>query len=71
MDNLHLYCCDKASLLVRNGRKAIQVFRIDRRGVTALEYGIIASILGLTLVTIFQKFGSTLSHLFAVVGSSI
>ena len=43
----------------------------DDRGVTALEYGIIASILGLVLVGIFQKFGSTLGTLFTAVGSSI
>jgi pilus assembly protein Flp/PilA len=43
----------------------------DDRGVTALEYGIIASILGLVLVTIFKGFGSTLSSLFSSVGTSI
>ncbi len=43
----------------------------DDRGVTALEYGIIASILGLVLVTIFKGFGNTLSSLFNSVGSSI
>jgi Flp pilus assembly pilin Flp len=43
----------------------------DDRGVTALEYGIIASILGLVLVTIFKGFGSTLGNLFNSVGSSI
>ncbi len=46
-------------------------FKADRKAVTALEYGIIASILGLVLVTIFQRFGSTLSTLFSGVGSSI
>ncbi len=45
--------------------------RADRRAVTALEYGIIASILGLVLVTIFKNFGSTLSTLFSHVGASI
>jgi Flp pilus assembly pilin Flp len=43
----------------------------DERGVTALEYGIIASILGLVLVSIFQGFGSTLGSLFNNVGTSI
>jgi pilus assembly protein Flp/PilA len=43
----------------------------DTRGVTALEYGIIASILGLVLVVIFQNFGSTLGSLFTTVGSMI
>jgi pilus assembly protein Flp/PilA len=46
-------------------------FSKDRFGVTALEYGIIASILGLVLVGIFKQFGSTLSSLFTHVGTSI
>jgi pilus assembly protein Flp/PilA len=43
----------------------------DRDGVTALEYGIIASILGLVLVGIFTSFGHTLTTLFSSVSTSI
>jgi len=43
----------------------------DKKAVTALEYGIIASILGLVLVGIFSNFGTTLSQLFSKVGASI
>ena len=46
-------------------------FKSDRKAVTALEYGIIASILGLVLVTIFKGFGNTLGNLFNAVGTSI
>jgi pilus assembly protein Flp/PilA len=46
-------------------------FKADRKAVTALEYGIIASILGLVLVTIFSKLGTTLSNLFSGVSASI
>ena len=46
-------------------------FKADRRAVTALEYGIIASILGLVLVGIFSSLGTTLTTLFNKVGSSI
>ncbi len=49
----------------------LQAWKTDRRAVTALEYGIIASILGLVLVTIFSTFGKTLSTLFGHVASSI
>ena len=49
----------------------LQDLPADRRAVTALEYGIIASILGLVLVTIFSNFGKTLSTLFSHVGASI
>ena len=48
-----------------------QTWQADRRAVTALEYGIIASILGLVLVTIFGSFGNTLKTLFSHVGESI
>ncbi len=46
-------------------------FKADRKAVTALEYGIIASILGLVLVTIFTNLGTTLTSLFTKVGTSI
>ncbi len=43
----------------------------DRRAVTALEYGIIAGVLGLVLISLFKTFGSKLSSLFTTIGSSI
>jgi pilus assembly protein Flp/PilA len=43
----------------------------DCDGVTALEYGIIASILGLVLVGIFISFGGTLTTLFSSVSTSV
>jgi Flp pilus assembly pilin Flp len=43
----------------------------DRGGVTALEYGIIASILGLVLLTIFYDFGSSLTTLADNIGRSL
>jgi pilus assembly protein Flp/PilA len=43
----------------------------DRRAVTALEYGIIAGVLGLVLIGIFKTFGTTLSTLFSKIGTSI
>ncbi len=52
-------------------RTALQMLRHDRQAVTALEYGIIASILGLVLVTIFGNFGNTLKTLFSHVSTSI
>ncbi len=43
----------------------------DKRAVTALEYGIIAGVLGLVLIGIFTSFGTQLSSLFSKIGSSI
>ncbi len=43
----------------------------DTKAVTSLEYGIIAGVLGLVLIAIFESFGTQLSSLFATIGSSI
>jgi len=43
----------------------------DRRAVTALEYGIIAGVLGVSLIAIFKGFGTHLSTLMSGIGSSI
>jgi pilus assembly protein Flp/PilA len=43
----------------------------DRKAVTALEYGIIAGVLGLALIAIFKNFGTTLTVLFSGIGSSV
>ncbi len=56
---------------MNNVMTRLRSLHLDRRAVTALEYGIIASILGLVLVTIFGTFGNTLKTLFSHVGSSI
>lgn len=49
----------------------LRALQTDRRGVTALEYGILASVLGLVLATMFGRFGNTMSTLFSHVSSSI
>jgi Flp pilus assembly pilin Flp len=50
---------------------SLLALKYDRKAVTALEYGIIASSLGLALITIFGTLGSTLSKLFSKVDVSI
>jgi Flp pilus assembly pilin Flp len=50
--------------------QAVTLFK-DQRAVTALEYGIIAGVLGLALIAIFNSFGGSLSGLFSGIGSSI
>jgi Flp pilus assembly pilin Flp len=49
----------------------IVALKTDRKAVTALEYGIIAGVLGLVLIGIFQGFGSTLTTLFTTIGNSV
>jgi Flp pilus assembly pilin Flp len=48
-----------------------RIFHRDKRAITALEYGIIAAILGVTLVGIFTSFGSTVAALFSGISSSV
>lgn len=49
----------------------IVALKNDRKAVTALEYGIIAGVLGLALIGVFKSFGGQLSTLFSSIGSSI
>jgi pilus assembly protein Flp/PilA len=49
----------------------IVALKNDRKAVTALEYGIIAGVLGLALIGIFKTFGTTLSSLFSTIGGSV
>jgi Flp pilus assembly pilin Flp len=57
--------------LVLPARDILKRLRADRHAVTALEYGIIAGVLGLVLIAIFRRFGSTLSTLFSTISSSV
>jgi len=67
----------KAPLLPSRGKPIVNLVAMlsrlkqDRRAVTALEYGIIAGVLGLVLITIFKSFGTTLTKLFATIGASV
>jgi Flp pilus assembly pilin Flp len=46
-------------------------FQFDRRAVTALEYAIIASALGVALLAIFARLASPISAILSGVGGSI
>jgi pilus assembly protein Flp/PilA len=68
----HLKCSAETGVVImKRFHECTGKLQTDRAGVTALEYGIIASILGLVLVTIFTSFGSTLTSLFSSVSTSI
>jgi pilus assembly protein Flp/PilA len=49
----------------------LAALRTDKRGVTALEYGIIAGVLGLVLITIFTGFGTSLEGLFTKIEKAL
>ncbi len=57
--------------LVAEMRRRSADFVQDRRAVTALEYGIIASVLAFVIVAIFTNLGTPLSSIFANVGSKL
>jgi pilus assembly protein Flp/PilA len=46
-------------------------FKIDRRGVTALEYGLIASLVAVVLITGATSLGTKLNSTFSALASSI
>ncbi len=43
----------------------------DLRGITAVEYGIVAAFLCLSLLSIFTRFGSVITSLFSTATSGI
>lgn len=47
------------------------LLKADRRGVTALEYGIIAGLISVVLVTGVGLFGGSLATLFATLSTSM
>jgi pilus assembly protein Flp/PilA len=51
--------------------RSLIALKTDTRGVTALEYGIIAGVLGLALVGIFKTFGTSLGTLFTGIATSM
>ncbi len=46
-------------------------FQSDRRGVTALEYGLLASLIGLAIVAAVTTFSTNLSGLFTAIGNKL
>ena len=57
--------------MVREVHIPARDFVADRSGVTALEYGIIAGVLGLVLLLIFKNMGGTMMALFNTIGRSV
>ncbi|HEV2676371.1 MAG TPA: Flp family type IVb pilin [Aliidongia sp.] len=43
----------------------------DKRGVSAVEYALLASLIAVAIVATVKTFGTTLSGIFTTVGSSI
>ena len=46
-----------------------QRLRYDHRGVTALEYGLIAAVMGALIVTAFTTLGGDMGSAFATIGA--
>ena len=46
-----------------------RVLKSDRRGVTALEYGLIAAVMGALIVTAFTTLGTNMGTAFTTIGS--
>ncbi len=52
-------------------KKVRQVMAGDRRGVTALEYGLIAAVIGGVVITASQKFGTSLTNSYSTIGGKL
>ncbi len=52
-------------------KKWLSALRSDRRGITALEYGIIAGWLAFVIVLAFANLGTALTGIFASVGTKL
>jgi pilus assembly protein Flp/PilA len=49
----------------------VQTLRNDKRGVTALEYGLIASLIAVVIITAVTNLGTNLTHTFNTISSSL
>ncbi len=52
-------------------KKFRQLMSGDRRGVTALEYGLIAAVVGGVVITAATSFGNSLSSAYTSIGSTL
>ena len=52
-------------------KKVRQLMSGDRRGVTALEYGLIAAVIGGVVITASTSFGTSLSSAYSSIGSTL
>ncbi|HJE25557.1 MAG TPA: Flp family type IVb pilin [Methylorubrum populi] len=46
-------------------------FIADESGATAIEYGLVAAMMGIAVVTVFKAFGSSLSTAFGTIGTAL
>jgi pilus assembly protein Flp/PilA len=51
--------------------KTWMALKTDRRAVTALEYGVIAGVMAVVLVTAFTTLGGDLTSLFTTIGNEL
>ena len=52
-------------------KKVRQVLAGDRRGVTALEYGLIAAVIGGVVISAATKFGTSLTNSYSTIGGKL
>ena len=51
-------------------RKFLKLLR-DETGATAIEYGLLAALLGVVMITAMQSLGNSLSNTYATVGNKM
>jgi pilus assembly protein Flp/PilA len=50
---------------------AVKTFAADENGVTAIEYGLIASLIGVAVVTAATTLGGKLANMFTFIGNTL
>ena len=50
---------------------AVKTFAADENGVTAIEYGLIAALIGVAVATTAKTLGTDLSNVFAAVSTKV
>ncbi|HEX8884403.1 MAG TPA: Flp family type IVb pilin [Noviherbaspirillum sp.] len=50
---------------------AVKTFMADENGVTAIEYGLIAALVGVAIAGAAQALGTDLSNLFTTIGTKL
>lgn len=51
--------------------RAVTTLRADRRGVTALEYGLIAGLIATIIIGAFTTLGGGITHAFGIIAAAL
>lgn len=56
---------------MKNFKMAVKCFWVDEEGVTAIEYGLIASLIAVVIIAAVRLVGTNLNTIFGTVGGAL